>query len=56
MKDADSQRQVRDERLDILAGTRGNPKDHALRVSDLDSTIADLIQRMILAELKKRGL
>lgn len=56
MKDADASRAIRDERLDVLAGTRGNEKDHALRRKDLDGQIADLVQRMILAELKKRGL
>ena len=51
-----AQERVRQERLDVLAGTRGDPADHALRRSDLDTTIADLIQRMIVAELTKRGL
>lgn len=52
----DVQDRARDERLDVLAGTRGDEADHALRVRDLDGRVAELVQAMILRELKKRGL
>lgn len=47
---------VRQERLDVLAGTRGDILDHALRRRDLDSIIAERVLEIVLAELKKRGL
>lgn len=50
------QERARRERLDVLAGTRGDKKDHALRHGDLDGPIADLVERIVLEELRKRGL
>lgn len=55
-KDQDAQSRARDERLDVLAGTRGNEADHALRVRDLDGRIPELVLDLIRAELNKRGL
>ena len=47
---------ARRERLDILSGTRGDSQEHALRRKDLEGDIAELVQRIVVAELKKRGL
>jgi len=47
---------ARDERADILAGIRGDPKARALRASDLDGPIMDMVRAVIIAELNKRGL
>lgn len=55
-EDQDAQSRAREERLDVLAGTRGDEADHALRVRDLDGRIPELVRAMILTELKKRGL
>lgn len=51
-----AQDRARQERLDVLSGVRGAVEDHALRRRDLQTDIADLIQKMIVAELNKRGL
>lgn len=51
-----AQDRARQERLDVLSGVRGDDADHALRRRDLQGDIADLIQKMIVAELNKRGL
>lgn len=51
-----AQERARQERLDVLAGTRGDEEDHALRRRDLKGIISDLITRIVVAELKKRGL
>lgn len=50
------QERARRERLDVLSGTRGDKMEHALRRKDLDREIAEMVQRMIVAELTKRGL
>ena len=51
-----AQSRAREERMDVLVGTRGEKADHALRHSDLEGPIADLALKIVLAELKKRGL
>lgn len=51
-----AQDRARQERLDVLSGIRGDKAEHALRHGDLDGVVAELVQRMLIAELNKRGL